>query len=443
MKLRRSQQARKKRLATPPWWGVLRGGLLSGGWSNQVTASTRRSLRWFLVDGALANLSDTVLLAYQSIYLLALGATRGEIGLLGSLSNLAMPLAMPLGAQLAARSRRYKGIVISLSILGRLALLGLIFLPYFSSSLRLVMVGIGFLLVRAFLLNLLNPAWTALVGTLVPGQWRGRYFSTRNILMGLTAFVAVLGIGELIDQLGKPLGYQVAFGIALVAGLGGTAAFARIEEPHREPSRLARGERRAFWQALKKRGHFLAFCAVATLWNLSVQIAGPFFTPYLVEEVNISAATIGLLTAAATLAALPGQRLFGMLNDHKSPRWIQRLTGFIIPLVPAVWGFINRPWQAFPVEIVSGFLWAGFNLASFNLLLELTPEHERPAFVAFYQTVVGLGMAAGAALGGLLAQRVGYRSVFLASAGGRWVAALLFALLVARTRPAQIAPEPV
>jgi MFS family permease len=395
-------------------------------------------LRWLVVNGVLGNVSESIVNTYQSIYLLSLGASRSEIGLLSSLSSQSTPLAMVPGASLAARARRYKWLVIVPAVLSRLLLLGLIFLPYLSTRFRLIYLGIALLVLRNLLLNVLNPAWTALLANLVPVEWRGRYFSARNIFMGGAAFLVLLAVGPLIDLLGQPRGYQVALGGAMALGLLSSYAFAKVEEPSPQAIARRRPSWRALWRQVGKHRGFLALSATTALWNLGVQIASPFFLIYLADQVDASASLIGLTSAASTLASIPGQRFFGLLSDSKGPRWVQRVTGFVIPLVPALWGFIGKSWQAFPIQALSGFAWAGYNLASFNLLLEMAPEEDRPTFVALHHVIGGLGMAGGAALGGWVAQTQGYRTLFLLSAAGRLTAALFFAVIIARWRPVKV-----
>ncbi len=409
----------------------LRALFVGGRWSQSLPAQTRAALRWLLLDGVFASISDGIINTYQSVYLLALGASRGELGAMSALSNLAIPLAMWPGARLAARSAQYKRVVILPALLSRLLILGLILFPLFGPSPWLVYIGIGLVVVRAFLVQLFHPAWTALLGKLTPLHARGRYFSMRNIFMGAAGFLTLLCVGPLIDWLGEPTGYQWALGLALLSGLLATYMFNRIPETARPVPPRVPGQSRAFWRGLKAHPRFLAFSLISGVWNFSLQVAGPFFMVFLVEQVQAPAASIGLTGAAASLAALPGQRVFGMLNDRKGARWVQRLTGFMIPLVPAVWVMIRQPWQAYPIQIFSGFMWAGYNLAAFNLLLEMTPDEERSSFVALYQAVSGVCMAAGAAFGGWLAQTQGYSYVFFGSAGLRFLAALLFAALVA------------
>ncbi len=408
--------------------------LLAGGhWSVHLPVRTRRSLRWFLADGLFANASGTIIRTYQAIYLLALGATRGQIGLFSSLTNLMMPVAMLPGARLARHHDKKRIVVIS-SLIGRLLLLALILLPMLAGR-AVVGWSIGVLVVYAFLMNLLNPAWTTLVGQIVPVYWRGRYFSSRNIMMGLVSFLAVLGMGQIVDRFVTPVGYQIAFGVAVALGLGATYTFARIEVPATATPHAEQPGDADFWSQLRTQRSFLALCGAAAIWNFGVQVASPFFTVYLVDAIQASATAVAIVAAISSLAALPGQRVFGPLNDRRGPRWVQQMTALVIPFVPAIWGFITHPWQAYIVEAFSAFAWAGYNLAAFNLLLEMTPDEGRSSFVAFYQTLAGLGMVGGAAVGGWIAETRGYLPVFLLSAGLRMSGALVFAFVVARVLP--------
>ncbi|MBN1488132.1 MAG: MFS transporter [Anaerolineae bacterium] len=414
------------------WWEQIYLITAGGAWSVKLSSVKRRSLRWLLFSGVFFNISDSILGTYQSVYLLALGASRGEIGLLNSLLNLSMPVAMLPGAYIAERGSSYKKAVVIPSALGRVLLLGVVFLPFLPDTNSRVVLCIVLLVLQALLANLSNPAWTASVGAVVPLRWRGRYFSSRNIWMGLAAFIILNIAGYIIDNAGELQGYQIILFLAVLAGWLGAWTYSKVEQKQKKTAniKVSAAKNYDFWQQLKGEQQFLIFCGTAFIWNFFVQIAGPFFIVALAETTQASAVTIGFVSAVSTLAALPGQRIFGSLSERKGSEWIQQLTGFLVPIVPAVWGFITQPWQAFPVQILSGFSWAGYHLAVFNLLLKLTPDEGRSNFVAFYQALVGIGMAGGAALGGWIATVYGYRDVFLISAAGRFFAAGLFALMI-------------
>ncbi len=425
-------------LRRPNWLNLLPLVLAGGRWSVNVAVSVRKNLRRLIISGILSNISDAIVNTYQAVYLVALGASRAEIGLMSSLSNVSMPIAMLPGGRLATQRGRYKPLVVLPSLLGRMLLLGLIIVPYTKLNLQmLVYLSIAFAVARTFMLNFVTPANTALLGKLVPIRWRGRYFSARNIFMGGAAFLTLLAVGQIIDFLGHPLGYQVALGIAVLAALGSACALVNLGEDVVETSPESRASTADFLNRVREHKEFLQACGISTLWSFGVNIASPFFLVFLADQIQTSSGTLGIISAVSTLASLPAQRLFGRWLDRKGTAWVKRLTGLLIPLVPGLWGFIQQPWQAIPLQIFSGFVWAGYNLSSFNFLLEITPEDTRPRFVALQQSLAGLGMAAGAGLGGWIAETGGYTAVFLASAAGRLLAALVFALSMAKFHPLQ------
>jgi MFS family permease len=98
----------------------------------------------------------------------------------------------------------------------------------------------------------------------------------------------------------------------------------------------------------------------------------------------------------------------------------------IIPIMPFAWLFITQFWHVIVLNSFSGALWGAFNLVSFNFLLTLTPDAQRARFSAFYQILVMLALAGGAAVGAWIVTVWGYPAIFLCSAIGRMAAAILF-----------------
>ena len=118
------------------------------------------------------------------------------------------------------------------------------------------------------------------------------------------------------------------------------------------------------------------------------------------ETLHFTAAMIGVVAVTNTAANMLVQRQFGLLADKWGDRTVSIVLAFLIPLVPLIWGlWVRVYWHAIAVEILSGLLWGGFNLVHFNSLLTQTPEDQRARFSAYYQIIVTLSMALGAALG--------------------------------------------
>jgi len=405
-----------------------------------VDPSIRRNLRWFWFDGVFSQASESIVVAYLSLYVLALGATAGQIGLMSALSNLSAALLVLPGAAIVERwGRRKLTCLWGGGGVGRAMLLLLALLPLGFAGPTAIYIAIILAVVRTAFANLSMPAWTSLTADIVPLRWRGRYFSARNVAMGLAGMSLTYLVGQLITRIGAPGGYQLAMGLAFAIGLISTFSFANIQEPPgSDKPRVGSSPRLPLLQNLRRRPEFLAFCAVAALWNLSLNTAGPFFSVHFVRGLNGTASFWGVISVVHGLAALPGQRLFGALSDRWGPRRVQLLTGLVIPLVPWLWGLSRSPWHLVPVEMVSGFLWAGYGLSSFNFLLVLTPEDRRARYAALYQIVVTVTLATGAALGGLVATWWGYKTTFILSGLGRLGAALFFARFVRQPASAQV-----
>lgn len=411
--------------------------LTAGGrWAAQLDSFVRRNLRWFWLDGLFASASDSIIVSFLSLFALALGASRAQIGLMDALASLSAAAALFPGAALVDRLGQRKRIVLwSGGGIARTAVLLMALVPLIFAGPAAVYAVIALAVIRAAFGNLALPAWVSLTADIVPLAWRGRYFASRNIAMEVAKIAITLLVGVVISLAGgagAPAGYQWALGMAFVIGVASTYSFARIEDvadpgPRR---RSPQKERLPAVHRLRAQTLFVAFCLLAALWNFSLNIAGPFFNVYLVEKLGASAAVVGILATVASFTALPGQRLFGVLADRWGPRRVQLLTGLIIPVMPFAWLFVRSPWHVVPINLLGGFLWAGYNLASFNLLLELTPEDRRARYSALYQVVLTLSLAGGAALGGVIAQRWGYPPIFVFSGLGRFMAALLFARFV-------------
>jgi MFS family permease len=120
--------------------------------------------------------------------------------------------------------------------------------------------------------------------------------------------------------------------------------------------------------------------------------------------------------------------------------WVVTTTGFMIPSLPLAWVFVTAPWQTSFVEAFGGLIWAGYNMANFNLLLEMTPDERRAEAVALYQTVVFLSAVAGPLLGGYLAGVLGFRAIFALSAAGRLLGVVVFVWLAVRPAPGRPGP---
>ncbi|MBN1648677.1 MAG: MFS transporter [Spirochaetales bacterium] len=450
----------ERRKSRNTWFSVMRRGITSAdylrpqrwNWSalmrpldSRIRAASQhaldhphvKSLRYFWLDGVFATISENFYTGFVVLFALAYQATSSQIGLITAVGNLLGAAAFYPGAYFSRhKTRQMKLVLVSGGGISRLCILLMAAIPLVAGSPFLAIVLIIILnAARSFTGNFANPAWTSIVADIVPGHLRGRYFSIRNFAMGIAALAAAPAAGWLIKRLNAGsasgfFGYQTVFALAFVFGIVSAWFFSKIKtteitaiQPDQERKNTSR-------QGVFSPATFGWFIGTAIIWNLAVQMSAPFFNVYMVEVLGADVSWVGYAVGMSSLAALAGQLFFGRILDRIGNLKTQLVSGFVIPFIPLVWLLFTRPWHVFFANWMGGFMWAGFNLTNFNLLLDLTPDESRPKYVAIYQTAVFISAVAGPLLGGLLIHAVNYRTVFMLSTAGRLAAITAFTLTV-------------
>lgn len=420
-------------------WGRLSRSyrhLVTGGdWALELPERARQNLHWFWYDGLFSSASDNIIATYMTLYVLALGATRAQIGIMSALSSLSATLLLLPGAILVERFNHRKEITLFFGgSIARLAILFIALVPFGLTGKALIITAMALSITRDAFGNLAFPAWLSFTADIVPMQGRGRYFGSRNFVMGIAGMLSVLLVGALITRLNQPEGYQLGMAFAFVLGIGSTFSFSRLHDPSGQsiPQTPVLLDLPSLVRDLRKIPALPALIVTAVAWNFFLNVPGPFFNVYMVENLKASASMVGIASITTTVASLLVQRRLGRLADRWGAHRLQLISGLLIPILPLAWVFTRVPWHVIPINIVSGVLWGAYGLASFNLLLELTPQEGRARYSAMYQLFVTLALAAGAVVGGWMVTKWGYTAIFVTSAVGRLFAALLFARFVKR-----------
>ena len=407
--------------------------------THDVEPRYRKGMRGFWLDAFFASISGAFLLAYISLYALALGATNAQIGALSSTASLLATLAPIPGAQLTERYGNRRRLVLGVWLVVRSISVLLVFIPFFLRGQAAIYAVITIWALRGGLGNLAHPAWVSLAGDIIPAESRGRYFSRRAMAMAAASLIFVPLAGQLIQWGGTPAGYQWSFGVSACFGFLALHFYHQIPEPAPKatPSTQGRGNWLAMGKALITSRTFLFFVLIEMIWNLGVQVGGPYFTVYQVKKLNTTPAMIGLIETAGAVMAVIGQWFWGRVIDRRGARWVLTVCALTIPVLPFIWFVMRQAWHALFMRVPSGFLWAGFELADFNLLLELPGQEKRTQATAFYTTLVGIASIVGPLAGSVIVDRLGYFWDFGVSGVMRLVAAILFVLLLRPFRRAR------
>lgn len=407
--------------------------IVGGEWALALPREDQGNLKKYWFDGLFAAASDTIPINYLTLYLLAVGATGSQVGLYSALTSLAAAACLLPGAFLVERHGHRKQITVWFGGgLARIVLLLLALLPLGLTGQVLIWAIILLSVLRSAAGNLAFPAWMSLTGDIVPLEGRGRYFGSRNLAIVIAGMIMTYLMGEFITRVGSPHGYQLSLVLAFAVGLVSTYAFARISDHHAAspvetpmPVSMA-----SIWAVMRASPVFLFFCLTSAIWNFFVNVSAPFFNVYMVQNLSFTAAMVGITAIATSFSKIFIQKKVGELSDRWGPGRVQMVSMLLIPILPICWVFITQLWQVVLLNIFGGVLWGAFELVSFNFLLELTPGALRARYSAIFQIVVTLALALGAAMGSSIILWLGYNGIFLTSAVGRIIAAVLFMILM-------------
>jgi MFS family permease len=418
------------------WFWVKENARLAtvgGRWAKEISDSTQKNLRWFFLDGVMGAGLDGIAGPFLSLYMLALGATSSQIGLMTSLAGLFATLMLLPGAMLSERTGKRKLLFVLCGAgAARFSILLFALLPFVLARPTAIYAIIAIKVMADGLGNFSGPAWTSMAGDIVPLAWRGRYFGSRNFFMAVGSMLATFLAGNLISHYSSIAGYQIAFVLAWVAGMTSTSFFLQVKEPRVAAAVSSKGtfSIQSVVQTFLDDPVFRHYAIFGMIWNLAIGVGGPYFTLFMVETLKASPADVGIFTIAGSLAALPALRLFGHLADSWGTYKVMLVTGLLIPLLPLAWILAKVPLHGTLINIPGGMLWAGFNLAAFNFLLSLAPSEKRARYAALFQIAVALSSAAGTFFGSLILTHWGYLPIFAVSGIGRFIGIAYFVKFV-------------
>ena len=138
------------------------------------------------------------------------------------------------------------------------------------------------------------------------------------------------------------------------------------------------------------------------MMQFGVAIASPFFTVYMLRDLEFSYLQFTLNSGTAIFAQFLTLSQWGRISDVFGNRRILAVTGLFIPLMPLLWVISTNMWYLVAIQALSGFSWAGFTLAAGNFIYDLITPNRRATYLAVHNVLANVGIFAGAILGGYL-----------------------------------------
>jgi MFS family permease len=379
-------------------------------------------------SGAVALTSGVILTAFA----LHLGASNLMIGFLASAAFLTQLLQVP-AILIVERVRARKRIAVLTSIIGRLMLLVMAATAFGTGTVPLL-VFLGAQYVLCGLSAIGGCAWNAWIRDLAPEKRLGQIFARRTTWtagIGLTGGLAAALILEQTQDGSSARSWAFAgmFIIGCVTGL----MSARIVSAMPEPRMPAAGERVSLFVLLRAPladRNFSRLMGFVASWQFAVNLATPFFTVFIVEQLRFDVSMVMVLSAVSQLANLLALRTWGNLSDRFSNKSVMLVCApvYILCIVAMIGAsqFTDRTsiivWLGL-LHALMGASVAGVTLSSTNIALKLSPRGSATAYVAANALATALAAGIAPILGGLLADFFGSQLELLlrwTSPSGNW-----------------------
>lgn len=351
--------------------------------------------RLFLAEGCFANGIVTLTTgAFLSGYGDFLGADDSVNGLMGSIPVLLCSLQAFSSIILEGLARK-KCLIAGFALIHRLLLAFLFFIPLLTPDpgLRLA-AAVGVYGISHFFGAFIGTGTGNWLLQLVPKNLQGSYLGKKDSLSFAFSTVMSLIMGWSMDWFRKNHMEQHGF---LVAGLAvfflsllNFSCLSSIREPQCTP--LRQRLRDAAFMPLADR-EYRKVMMVYMFWNLGLQIAGPFFSVYMVTGLKLNYAYITFLGLISSTARVISARLWGRLADASSWLLAARLSMGLLGVVHSFWLFMS-PENCYVLQPVlqalSGAAWGGIAIAVFNLQYHYAPAEKRVLYVSANSSYAGL-----------------------------------------------------
>ncbi|MDH5302205.1 MAG: MFS transporter [Gammaproteobacteria bacterium] len=364
-----------------------------------------KSLRHSVKDGVAYSVMSGAGESYFSAFAVMLKATPGQIGLLAALPQLMASIAQMLSAWLGQRYQKRKPIILIGAHIQCLSWLPMIVLPWIFPE-QAVPLFLLAVMMYYFGSNMTLPQWSSLMGDLVDQRRRGRYFAYRTRLASVTSFIALLGAGMLLHLFDKSgyafAGFASIFAIAMFARMVSIHQLKQMYDPPGQTAVLEIPNWR-LWRQQFINSPFALFSMYFAFMQFATAIASPFFSVYLLRELNLSYFQFTLNMSAIILAQFLTLNWWGRIADVFGNRLVLITCGMLIPIFPLLWTTTTNIWYIMLLQALGGFVWAGFSLSAGNYVYDALPANKRVTLMAAHSTLANIGVFAGATLGGFLA----------------------------------------
>jgi MFS family permease len=366
------------------------------------------------------------------------------IGLIPAIHAVGWQLPQLFMANSVSRLRRYKPMVMLMTIHERVPYLGLALVALFLATLgnkvalvltfaMLIWQGVG----AGFTAN----AWQSMVAKIIPSDWRGTFFGAQAALANVLMSIAAIAAGYILDRIHTPLNFTLCF-VLTAAGMGLSYLFLGLTREPADHEKTIPERQPSLWKGgleiLRRDKNFTAYLVIRLLSQFAT-MGFAFYIVYGLRRFGMSDLTAGFLTAALMITSTVANAVMGWLGDRLGHRAMLIAGSVAVTLSSLMaWGAPSIGWM-YPVFILSGLANVAYWTIGMAITVEFGSEETRPTYIGLSNTLVAPFTIIAPLIGGWIAQTAGFQATFMVSAVGGLVVAVLLFWLVRDPRPRKAA----
>ncbi len=343
----------------------------------EVFMLTRSNLRASTADGAAYGVMVGSGETYIAAFALAVGLSEVSAGLVSSVPLLAGGILQMISLRAVKWVGSEKRWVVLCAGMQGLAFLPLIYAAIVGSASLWSLLLVGSLYWAGGLAS--GPAWNTWMEVIVPARLRAHYFAKRTRLSQFMVLVGLLGGGFFLQYAKNIdrtlLGFATLFSIAFAFRMASVFYLAKHQTPQ-DASRIRRSvkpepitQSAAVNEAAYERSGKLLLAYLVMVQGM-VQISGPYFASYMLDELQFSYGMFVAMLAISYVAKVTALSWWAKVAKHSGAKVLLWIGGCGLVPLSSLW--IVSPsfyWIAF-VQLLSGTLWAAYELGFFLMFLK-------------------------------------------------------------------------
>ncbi|MEM3578299.1 MAG: MFS transporter [Candidatus Bathyarchaeia archaeon] len=395
-----------------------------------------KSLTPLYVRSTIYSFGTGMVSPFTGAYAVKLGASSSDMGWFQSSANISNNVMQVFWGMLSDKLKRR----IPFIVIGSL-IVAILWIPmmFVANATQLIIL----LAIQALLGSMITPAWTALIGDIVPSLRLGRVNANINLWATTGSLVATLISGVIMINMGvQPREmFFIPLIIASVCGIMSSVAMASVKEA-KNAGRINLKENLVYdifkvFAYAKKSPEFVRYCCVEGIFQFFMSICWPLMAITQINVLNASMLDIAIFTVLQALTTIIFQGWAGRLADRIGRKPLIVFFRFSLLTVPLAYAFAPN----MSTLIAIGTFWGisnAFGQASMTAyLLDVAPEEHRGSFAATFNFVVGVTSFFGSLIGGYLSDYMvsifglvlGLQIVYMVSFAGRTLSASLYLTL--------------